>query len=69
MKTKQRLQLDIPILDFNLTRLRHCIDKVVAQRRLQEKMFNLEELIIALEFYLQIDGKSICNFKQNYFFF
>jgi len=64
MKTKERLKVDIPILHFNLTRLQQCVDKVVAQRGLQEKMFDLEELAIALEFYLQIDGKSIISSKK-----
>jgi hypothetical protein len=57
VKLKKRLKVDIPIIDFNLTRLRHCIDKVVAQRDQQQTMLNMDELSIALEFYLQIDGK------------
>ena len=59
IKTKKRLKVDIPIIDFNLTRLRHCIGKVVAQRNLQQRMLDNDELAIALEFYLQIDGKII----------
>ena len=57
VKTKHRLKVDIPIIDFNLTRLRNCINKVVIQRGLSQKMLNLDELPLALEFYLQIDGK------------
>jgi hypothetical protein len=62
MKIQQRLQVDIPILDFNLVRLQYCIDKVITQRNIQENMLNRKELSVALEFYLQIDGKlSITN--------
>jgi hypothetical protein len=56
-KTKKRLKVDIPVIDFNLTRLRHCIDLVVVQRGVDQTMLNMDELLIALEFYLQIDGK------------
>ena len=56
---KKRLKVDIPIIDFNLTRLLNCVGKVVKQRGLTQTMLNLDELIIALEFYLQIDGKFI----------
>lgn len=59
VKTKKRLKVDIPIIDFNLTRLHNCIGKVIAQRGQQQTMLNTDELVLALEFYLQIDGKFI----------
>ena len=60
IKTKKRLKVDIPIIDFNLTRLRNCIGKVVVQRGAQQQtMLSIDELAIALEFYLQMDGKFI----------
>jgi len=56
-KLQKRLKVDISILDFNTTRLRQCVDQVVAQYRLEQTMLNMDELAIALEFYLQIDGQ------------
>lgn len=60
VKLKKRWKVDIPVIDFNLTRLHHCIVQVAAQRGQpqQQTMLNIDELVIALEFYLQIDGKS-----------
>jgi hypothetical protein len=57
VKLKKRLKVAIPIIDFNFTRLRHCIGKVATQRNQQQNMLTMDELAIALEFYLQIDGK------------
>ena len=54
---KQRLKVDIAILDFNLVRLRQCIEQVVAHYHLKQTMLNLDELPTALEFFLQIDGQ------------
>lgn len=54
---KTRLKVDISILDFNATRLRECVNQVVAQYHLEQTMLNVDELPLALEFYLQIDGK------------
>lgn len=63
-KIKKRLKIDIPIIDCNFMRLHHCINKVVAQRghhghlqQQQPTMLNMNELCLALEFYLQFDGK------------
>ncbi|CAF1399429.1 unnamed protein product [Adineta steineri] len=55
MKLNKRLKVDISILDFNLIRLRQCIDKVVEQRGQRQTMLSIDELPLALEFYLQID--------------
>ncbi|CAF1465715.1 unnamed protein product [Adineta steineri] len=54
-KLKKRLNVGTSILDFNLTRLRQCIDKVVEQRGQRQTMLSIDELPLALEFYLQID--------------
>lgn len=55
----QRMKVDISILDFNLTRLRLCVDQVVAHYHLKQTMLNMDELASALEFYLQMDGLLI----------
>lgn len=59
---KQRLKVDISLLDFNLTRLRFCVDQVVTHYHLEQTMLHLNELACALEFYLQIDGLLIFVF-------
>ena len=64
IKTKKKLKVDIPIIDFNLTRLRNCIGKVVVQRGQQQTMLSTDELALALEFYLQIDGKFISTQRR-----
>ena len=56
MKMKKRLKVDIPVIDFNYIRLRRCISKVVTQRSQQQTMLVIDEMAMALEFYLQIDG-------------
>lgn len=62
--------IGVPILDYNLARLCQCAQKCLAQlqqQRRQEHLqlsvslpstatFSMEELALALEFYLQIDG-------------
>jgi len=69
LKLKQRLKIDIPIIDYNFLRLLNCISKVILQRSQQQKTLNLNELAIALEFYLQIDGKLIFFFRKQIFLF
>lgn len=56
-KLKERLKVDVSVLDFNLARLRHCASQVAAHHHLEQTMFNMDELACALEFYLQIDGQ------------
>jgi hypothetical protein len=62
-----RWNMNIFLLDYNLARLRKCADKCLQQlHRAQEKHgkmntcratpFSIEELPLALEFYLQMDG-------------
>lgn len=55
----QRLKVDISILDYNMIRLRLCVDQVVEHYQLNQTMLNMNELACALEFYLQIDGLHI----------
>ena len=64
-------KISIPLLDFNLARLRHCAQQCLEQWQLQQRQeqlqwialvpttstFAIEELPIALEFYLQMDGQ------------
>lgn len=61
VKIGKRLKLDIPIIDCNLIRLHHCIDQLVTQyyhqQQQQKIIFNMNELPLALEFYLQFDGR------------
>jgi hypothetical protein len=57
VKTEKRLWADIPIIDFNFTRLNRCIEKVAVQRDQPQTMLSIDELVVALEFYLQIDGR------------
>jgi hypothetical protein len=59
----QRLQIDAPILDCNYLRLRHCL-KLFADQRIRclrvspfEVQLPEHELPLAMEFFLQIDGK------------
>lgn len=61
VKMKKRLKMNIPTIDFNLTRLRQCIAKVAVQRGQLQTMLTLDELPMALEFYLQIDGLFISS--------
>ena len=65
---KKRLRVDISLLDFNLARLRVCIDQVVVQRTLEQTMLNMDELAVALEFYLQIDGQYKDSFSLSFLF-
>ena len=58
VKPNQQLKVDIPIIDYNLTRLRKCLAKVAAQRDHKPTMLTMDELPLALEFYLQIDGTN-----------
>lgn len=66
MQLKKRLRVDISLLDFSLARLRQCIDQIVVQRALEQTMLNMDELAVALEFYLQIDGQYKHRFLSNY---
>jgi hypothetical protein len=61
VKMKKRLKINIPTIDFNLIRLRRCINKVAVQRGHLQTMLTIDELPLALEFYLQIDGLLISN--------
>ncbi|UJR29605.1 hypothetical protein I4U23_017153 [Adineta vaga] len=57
VNTRKRLKIDPSIIDFNLKRLQQCIEKVAIQRGYGPTMLSFNEMSLALEFYLQTDGK------------
>ncbi|UJR12964.1 hypothetical protein I4U23_017138 [Adineta vaga] len=57
VNTRKRLKIDTSIIDFNLKRLQQCIEKVTIQRGYGPTMLSFNEMSLALEFYLQTDGK------------
>lgn len=75
--------ISVPILDYNLARLYQCTKKCLAQLQQQHRQehlqlqaslsstatFSIEELALALEFYLQIDGQSTITYLLTYFLF
>ena len=77
-----RWNIGIPILDFNLARLRQCAKKCLLQLQQQQRQeqlqlqitipttatFAIEELPLALEFYLQMDGESAFLLVPKFFF-
>jgi hypothetical protein len=83
----QRLRVDIPIIIFNAIRLRsHCynlLDLHEYYRRnvlkqpdmiISEPVLSSKQMVIALEFYLQMDGKllffdNILSFIMNMFIY
>lgn len=70
----KKWHISIPLLDYNLARLRRCAKlclEQLQQRARQEQLqllarlpvtatFSVEELPLALEFYLQMDGQHRC---------
>lgn len=65
----RKWKISIPLLDHNLARLHQCVRQclVVWQATLPLNVttpttatFSIEELPRALEFYLQIDGRTCC---------
>jgi hypothetical protein len=62
VNTRKRLKVDTSIIDFNLKRLHECIATVAAQRDYDQTMLTWDEIPLALEFYLQTDGKP-CNYS------
>jgi hypothetical protein len=55
----RRWNLDKSIIDYNLSRLRTCMNKYTEQTG-KPAILSLNELPMALEFYLQFDGQSFC---------
>ena len=55
--TKKRFRVDMSLIDYNLQRLHECLTTVATQRKLHQKFLTWDEMLSALEFYLQIDGK------------
>jgi hypothetical protein len=49
---QQRWHIDLPIIDYNLARLK----KLAEQHQFR---FTVDDLPLALEFYLQMDGQSL----------
>ena len=60
---KKRLKVDISIIDYNLKRLEYCLEKVILQRQQQQTMLNVDELAMALEFFLQFDGTFLHTYE------
>ena len=58
VKMKKRLKVDLPVLDYNLKRLENCISRVALERGHPSTMLSLDELPLALEFFLQFDGQE-----------
>ncbi|CAF1682531.1 unnamed protein product, partial [Adineta ricciae] len=58
--TKKRFRVDISLIDYNLQRLHECLTTVTTQRNLYQKCLTWDEMILALEFYLQIDVDTLC---------
>ena len=75
----KKWHISIPLLDHNLARLRRCAKlclEQLQQRARQEQLqllarlpvtatFSIEELPVALEFYLQVDGQHRCFFSMD----
>jgi hypothetical protein len=57
MKPSRLWKIDISLIDYNLSRLQKCMD-LYTQQTNDPPLLSLNELTLALEFYLQIDGKS-----------
>ncbi|CAF1450870.1 unnamed protein product [Adineta steineri] len=55
VQTKEHLNVDKSIINFNLNRLHNCVIKVAEQYGLPYTTLSIDELPLALEFYLQID--------------
>ena len=59
----QKWKISIPLLDYNLARLHQCARQCLALGQQLNApppltaTFSIEELPLALEFYLQIDGR------------
>jgi hypothetical protein len=58
LNTRKQLKIDMPIIDFNLKRLHECIASVAAHYGYDQTMLTWDEIPLALEFYLQTDGKQ-----------
>ena len=72
-------KISIQVLDYNLARLEQCTTKCLEQLKREEQFqlfpplpttatFSLEELSVALEFYLQVDSESLLFFSFSYVF-
>ena len=76
----KKWNISIPLLDYNFARLRQCAKTCIEQLQQQQRQeqlqlipsipttatFSIEELPVALQFYLQIDGLSPINFCFSY---
>jgi hypothetical protein len=65
VKLSDRLRVDMAILDYNYGRMLRCVQILAEERmrRFREKphevTLDITEYAIALEFYLQFDGKLL----------
>jgi hypothetical protein len=57
VEPSQRWKIECSIIDYNLCRLRKCMTLYTAQTN-EPALLSFDEWPIALEFYLQIDGKD-----------
>lgn len=63
----EHLHVDMAIIDYNYARLTRCLDVWSKERIIRfkkadhEVTLNQHEYPIALEFYLQVDGKKQCS--------
>ena len=58
VKTSHRLNSPFPLIDYNLVRLHKYFDEYSAQFN-EAPLISIDELSLAFEFYLQIDGISL----------
>lgn len=56
VETSQRWKINYALIDYNMTRLRTCMD-IYRKQTGEPAIICFQELSIALEFYMQIDGK------------
>jgi hypothetical protein len=56
IEPSRRWKIDHSIIDYNLSRLRKCMDLYTKQTN-EPALLSFNELTLALEFFLQIDGK------------
>ena len=62
LDANRRWKLKLSLIDYNLTRLHKCMDKYSKQVG-EAATASIDELPLALEFYLQIDGNNDCSMK------
>jgi hypothetical protein len=56
IEPSRQWKINHSLIDYNLSRLRQCMDLYTKETK-EPALLSFNELIVALEFYLQIDGK------------